>query len=130
MSNPIINPLWIYLIDVLHSLSGLLMAILIFAGVGLVVGFIMYVIWRTDSYSTNYDEDVENSKTYQRLLKLGAIIFTLSALLVTLIPSEKVMYTMFVSSYVTKENIELTGDAIEDMVDYIFEKVDELGEDD
>lgn len=129
MSNPIISPLLIYLIDVLHSLSGLLVAVLIFAGAGLVVGFIMYVIWRTDSYSPNYDEDVEDNKTYQRLLKRGAIIFTVSALLFTLIPSEKVMYTMLVSSYITQENIELTGDAIEDMVDYIFEKVDELGED-
>lgn len=128
MSNPIINPLWIYLIDVLHSLSGLLVAILIFAGAGLVVGFNIYVIWRTDSYSPNYDEDVEDNKTYQRLLKRGAIIFTVLALLFTLIPSEKVMYTMLVSSYITQENIELTGDAIEDMVDYIFEKVDELGE--
>lgn len=129
MSNPIINPLWIYLIDVLNSLGGLLLAILIFAGVGLIVGFIIYMIWRTDSYSPNYDEDVEANKTYQRLLKRGAIIFTVSALLFTLIPSEKVMYTMLVSSYITQENIELTGDAIEDMVDYIFEKVDELGED-
>lgn len=130
MSNPIINPLWIYLIYVLHSLRGLLVVILTFAVAGLIVGFIIYMIWRTDSYSPNYDEDVEANKTYQRLLKRGTIIFTVSALLFTLIPSEKVMYTMLVSSYITQENIELTGDAIEDMVDYIFEKVDELGEDD
>lgn len=129
MSNPIINPLWIYLIDVLNSLGGLLLAILIFAGAGLIVGFIIYMIWITDSYSPSYDEDVEVNKTYQRLLKRGTIIFTVSALLFTLIPSEKVMYTMFVATYVTEENVELTGDAIEDMVDYTFEKVDELGED-
>lgn len=129
MSNPIINPLWIYLIDVLNSLGGLLLAILIFSGAGLLVGFIMYVIWRTDSYSPNYDEDVEANKTYKRLLKRGTIIFTVSALLFTLIPSEKVMYTMFVATYITEENVELTSDTIVDMVDYIFEKVDELGED-
>ena len=129
MSNPIINPLWIYLIDVLNSLGGLLLAILIFAGAGLIVGFIIYMIWITDSYSPNYDEDVEVNKTYQRLLKRGTIIFTVSALLFTLIPSEKVMYTMFVATYITEENVEITGDDITDMVDYTFEKVDELGED-
>ena len=129
MSNPIINPLWIYLIDVLNSLGGLLLAILIFAGAGLIVGFIIYMIWITDSYSPNYDEDVEVNKTYQRLLKRGTIIFTVSALLFTLIPSEKVMYTMFVATYITEENVEITGDDITDMVDYTFEKVDQLGED-
>lgn len=130
MSNPIINPLWIYLIHVLSNLGGLSLVIAIFSGIGLLIGCILYFIWEDDIYSPNYEDDIEANKLYQRILKRVAIIFAVAVLLFTLIPSEKIMYTMLVSNYITQENIELTGDAIEDMVDYIFEKVDELGEDD
>ena len=128
MSNPIINPLWIYLINVANNLQGLCLALTIFSGAGLFVGCAFYFMWRQDSYSSTYEEDVKTDKVYQRILKRIAIILTISSLLVTLVPSEKVMYTMLVANYVTEENIEITTDALTDMVDYIFEKVDELGE--
>lgn len=130
MSNPIINPWWIYLIDVLNSLRNVCLAAFIFLGIGLLLGGVIYIIWRVDEYSSDYEDDVNANKMYQRMLKLGTIIFTIVVLLFTLIPSEKVMYTMFVATYITEENVEITSDAITDVVDYIFEKVDELGEDD
>lgn len=130
MNNPIINPLWIYLIDLLNNLNDCLFALSLFLGAGLFVGFIFYFLWRGSEYSSRCDEDIENNKLYKCFLKRGVIIFIILSVLDAVIPSEKVMYTMFVSSYITQENIELTSDAITDMVDYIFEKVDELGADD
>ena len=129
MSNPIINPLWIYLIHVLSNLGNLAIGIAIFSGAILLIGCIFYFIWIGDSYSPSYEDDIEANKLYQRILKRVAIIFSVASLLIVVIPSEKIMYTMIVSNYITQENIELTCDAIEDMVDYTFEKVDELGED-
>lgn len=129
MSNPIINPLWIYLIHVLSNLGNLAIAIAVVSGAVLLIGCIFYFIWKGDSYSPTYEDDIKANKLYQRILKRVAIIFAVASLLIVVIPSEKIMYTVLVSNYVTQENIELTGDAIENMVDYIFEKVDELGED-
>ena len=128
MSNPIINPLWIYLINVANNLQDLCVALTIFSGAGLLIGCVLYFIWRQDSYSSTYEEDVKADKVYQRILKRVAIILTISSLFVTLVPSEKVMYTMLVANYVTEENIEITTNALTNMVDYIFEKVDKLGE--
>ena len=128
MSNPIINPLWIYLIDVAGSIITVAVTLMVLLGVGLVFGATFYIMWRVNEYYEDDDDDVRDNKLFLRLLKRGAIAFALSALLVTFIPSEKTMYTMFAASYITEENVELTGDAIKDTVDYIFEKVDELGE--
>ena len=128
MSNEIINPLWIYLINTLSNLGDFLFGVLIFLVAGCIFGIIMYVIWRTTEYSPNYDEDVEKDKLIVLMLKRAMIILTLVSVLSTIVPSEKTMYTMLVANYVTVENLEITGDTITDMVDYIFEKVDELGE--
>jgi formate hydrogenlyase subunit 3/multisubunit Na+/H+ antiporter MnhD subunit len=128
MSNPIINPLWIYLINVLSNLGDIVFVISIFAGAGFLIGIIVYLFWRVDSYWYKDEEDVSKDKIYRKFLKLGAIILTVLSLLIAVIPSEKIMYTMMTSNYITQENVELTGDAIENMVDYIFKKVDELGE--
>jgi hypothetical protein len=45
------------------------------------------------------------------------------------IPSEKTMYAMLAASYITEENIDKAGNTVTDMVDYIFDKVDELQDD-
>lgn len=129
MSNPIINPWWIYFINVLDNIGVTAIILSVFGGAGLVVGGLFYFMWRHDSYSPTYEDDVEMNNIYKRMLKRVATITTLALMLNALIPSEKVMYTMFVANYVTVENLELTGEAVTDMVDYIFEKVDELGED-
>ena len=118
MSNAIINPLWIYFIEVFATIKEVGIGALSFSVVGLIIFGIFYF--------TSWDD--EDDGLYKRAAKWCVIIAVVSTLFTTFIPSEKTMYTMFAASYITKENVELTTDALTDAVDYIFEKVDELGE--
>lgn len=118
MSNAIINPLWIYFIEVFGTIKEASIGVLSFSVVGLMIVCIFYF--------TSWDD--ENDELYKRVAKWGVILTVVSMLFTIFIPSERTMYTMFAASYITKENVELTTDALTDAIDYIFEKVDELGE--
>lgn len=128
MSEFIINPMWIYLIDLFSNLKSLSLLLLILVSVSFVMCAIGYVVWRACEFGCEYDEDIEMDKAFKRAFKIGAIILTATSLLYTVVPSEKTMYAMMVATYVTPENVELTGETIKDIVDYVFEKAGELGE--
>lgn len=128
MTDFIINPMWIYLVDLFSNLKGLLELLLILGSVSFVMCAIGYVIWRADVGAFVYDEEIEKGKKFKRAFKIGAIVLSATSLLYTVVPSEKTMYAMMAATYVTPENIELTGEAITEIVDYVFEKAGELGE--
>jgi uncharacterized membrane protein len=113
MNTPIINPLWIYLIDIANELDLLSML-----AVGICVVMVLVSIGMV-------------SEGYKDYLKLGkkALVFGVISLIVLIFtPSEDTMYKMLVTSYITPQNIEVTGETITDTVDYIFEKVEQLQE--
>ena len=128
MNTPIINPMTIYLIDVLDNLDILICIILTILIIALSIGIVFYISWRVSEYTPDYENDVQANKQYTSILK-KCIGITLLLLLITIaIPNKQTMYQMFVSSYITTENLEVAGDTIKDSVDYIFEKIDELGD--
>ena len=111
--NPIINPMWIYLINLLCDLEFALFLFMIL----MAFGFGMYAF------------DLEFNPSW-KIIKCWIVAFVMSMLLTIVIPSEKTMYTMMAANYVTEDNIKLSGDTVTGAVDYIFEKVDMLLEDD
>lgn len=113
MNTPIINPLWIYLIDVAGELD--ILSILAVA-ICLVI-----VLVSIGMYSDGYKDWLEIGK---KALLFGVI----SLIMLIFTPSEDTMYKMLVTNYVTPQNIEVTGETITDAVDYIFEKVEQLQE--
>lgn len=118
----LINPLWIYLIDVLTNID-------VFALIGTPVGvaaIIVFGVYFWLCMSDGYDDEDAEYKISKQGLKISIIITIVLILFMCVVPSEKTMYTMFVSSYVTEENLEIAGQSVTQMVDYIFEKVDEL----
>lgn len=125
---PIVNILWIYIIDVLSGLDNLVFMILSFTIIASIVGIMWYLMWRINDYTSEYEEDVEQNNTYLKNIRKVLIGLIILMMLNSLIPSEKTMYTMFVASYVTEENIKKTGETATDIVDYIFERADELNE--
>lgn len=130
MDNFIINPLWIYFIDLFSGLDIFMCVLSSILGCALVVGGIAYAIWRTDSYSSNCEDDVKISNYVIKLFKKCTAALIVSCVLLILIPGEKTLYTMLVASYTTTENIEMAGDTIISFVDYVAEKVDEMNDDD
>lgn len=114
---PIINPWIFYLIDILSTLNAItfISAILAF-----------FVIWIgcLDVSTTISDDDVQRGK---KMVKWGVLVALISVTTITFIPSKDTMYTMLTASMVTEDNLDKATKAIQDGVDYIFEKMD--GED-
>lgn len=114
MSEPIINPLILYLFNVLPNIQFFLEIIITIVGAGICT----YIILRL--------ADVEGINLSK--LKKPLIVMAIMTLLAISIPSEKTMLTMYVASLTTSENIEKISGSVEDTVDYIVEKIQELEE--
>jgi hypothetical protein len=128
MGTPILSPNVIYWIDVLSNIDVLTIVLTIMISIVLVLMTPIYICWKIDSYDDEYPSDVETNKLYVKLLKSAFLILVTSLLITLFIPAESTMYKMLISNYVTEENLNTAGDTIKESVDYIFEKIDELGD--
>ena len=119
-SEPIINPWLFYLADVVSALK----VILLVLSVGLVIGFLVYlVVWH------------ENGA---KMCLISAIITFIVGIIV---PTKKTLYAMTIASALTPDTVQLIydktgetatdilnggGELIEDIVDYGVDKINEL----
>lgn len=120
---PIVSPWIFYLFHVLSALSDLAVVVLICA----VVACVFMGIPLIDDDLFVEEPTLAKLRKY---FKRSFICIIISAIALTLIPSEDTLYKMFISSYVTEDNIKMVGDTAEDLVDYIVDKAKELKEDD
>ena len=92
---PIISPVWIYLIHLVNTLHSI--SICIFA-TSLIIWVLMYV--------GEIDLDSEDSeKARKRWLKIFAIVATVCILILALTPDKDTMYAMLAASFITPDNI-------------------------
>ena len=122
-TEPIIKPIWLYLIDVSDKFGILSMLACGMCLLGL-LGMGLWWLIEHDWMSK------EKEESYKGTLKVLVIATLITGLLTSFIPSQKTMYSMLASNYVTPANIQYVGDSVEGCVDYIFDKVDELVNDD
>ena len=114
----IINPWIFYLINILENI--MVTGIVLFF-ISVVTAIVMGVMVFDPAESVSD----EKKKLFKKMLKRVVIpIVVVCPLAITFIPSEKTMYTMLVSSYVTTDNLETATEVIQDGVDYIFDKLD------
>lgn len=104
---PIINPWWIYFIDLLSDLEFVLFIVLIISGI---------VVWNIITYNTS-------PKKYAKPYLIVGII---SVVVMTLIPTKETMYTMMALEQVTPDNISAVGKTGENIIYYITEKIDQV----
>lgn len=108
---PIIDPMYLYLIEVLHNLDAINNFIFITLAFVVLVSSVMYVI---DEYAR---EAINKNKSSVVLVLMA---FTVSLLIVVLVPTKDTMYKMLIASYVTTDNIQLVNDAIKvNLQDYL-----------
>lgn len=113
---PIINPLWFYLIDVLAFFGGAAR----FISIALILIFVIGGILIFDSFKRI--EEWFKSKTFRKVMTLSIIMLIIGVL----IPAEETAYKMLIASLITPDNIEATGGAVQDIIDYIINSVDTL----
>lgn len=114
----IINPWIFYLINILENI--MVTGIVLF-----VISIITAIVMGVMVFDPAENVSDEKKKLFKKMLKRVVVpIVVVCPLLITFIPSEKTMYTMLVSSYVTTDNLETATEVIQDGVDYIFDKLD------
>lgn len=117
--NPIISPLWFYLIGIgagIQTLLGIVGGVIAFiAGIGLIISVIEY-------YNYNHESTLKIIKISKKYFMIGLMI----GFFAVLIPSKETCYQMIAATVVTPNNIEIVGETTTDIIDYIIESVDTL----
>lgn len=108
---PIIDPMYLYLIEVLHNIDALNQAVfMIFtcAVAGVTTGCIV-------------DNNVRSLlQPHKKKIIALYIAFIISALIAVLVPTKDAMYKILLAHYVTTDNIQLVNDAIKvNLQDYL-----------
>ena len=105
----IINPIYIYLINVCNTLQ------ILFGIIGVLSASSGLILWL--STIDMYDDDIitEYKKKAKQLLIPGIILIMIAILL----PDKETSYTMLIASQVTTTNIEAATSAAKDIIDYI-----------
>ena len=108
---PIIDPMYLYLIEVLHNLDVLNQGVSIILTIGL---SIFSCIWLLE------DDVRELSKPHKGKIIALFVAFIISGLIALLVPTKDAMYKMLLAHYVTTDNIQLVNDAIKtNLQDYL-----------
>ena len=117
--NPVISPLWFYLIGIgagAQMLLGIVGGVIaVIAGIALIIGAIEY-------YDYNHESTLKIIKISKKYFMIGLMI----GFFAVLIPSKETCYQMIAATVVTPNNIEIVGETATDIVDYIIESVDTL----
>lgn len=125
---PIINPMWFYLIkicDTIVEFAGILIIILIILII--VGGIAIFCIHVDVNISDFFDEEaVETMNKIKSIIKRYIIILSTAIGIIVFVPDGDTIYKMLVASQVTPNNIQLVGGTVENSIDYIFEKINSL----
>ena len=124
MNTLIINPWIIYLISLCNNLKFIsIIAICITVVAVVLIG----IAWAFDEDDCCDEEDAKAIRQYyMKWIKIPAIVLICSLVFSFVLPTEKTCYTMLVSSQLTEETIPNVGDNAKEVVDYIFEKIQEV----
>ena len=120
--NYIINPWIIYLIDRADAIKSLFVILAALATAALFCIIPVLFVDRDD-----YEACISTTK---KVGKVSGIILTFSVIFLILFPNSQTITKMVVASYVTEENVEKAKDQVVEIVDYIFEKVNDVNKED
>lgn len=147
MQEPIISPWLIYLANVPQTLTFALV-VTVFACVVIVVAAVFFRYMAKDEAKTLKDrayryayQEVEkemvaeankreaDAKKLERIAIVASIIAVVSLAICAFMPSKETCYQMIAAHYMTYENVDAVGGQAKEVVDYIFDKVDEVTND-
>ena len=120
--NPIISPWLIYFIYALDELKTFLDFLAFTLTMLLLITGLMWFIFKDIGIRKEFD--FAKKGKYKMLVFFECVCILINVF----IPSKEIIYAMVVVKYVTPNNIEMVGGSVKDSIDYIFEKIDTLTE--
>lgn len=128
-----INPIWFYLMDICDWFKGISIVILIISVVALIIETAGWMNDYMDEFGGYiFGKDIKEIpqcvKFIKKLFISTIIIFIVSLILSIAVPTSKTITKMLVASVITVENVNEAKEDTKELVDYIFEKVSEIKE--
>lgn len=109
---PIIDPMYLYLIEVLHNIDVLNQGLFLLLSIAMFILAFCYV-----GANEMPKEDIADLKWWAKII--GAA-WLLSLVVSIFVPTKDAMYKMLLAHYVTTDNIQLVNDAIKvNLQDYL-----------
>lgn len=124
---PIINPWIMYVIGLANNINYVLITVIIILFAAIIVVTALGLVQFVGNYD-NFDEFLEDCHTAVKWFKRGCISLIIAGIVMIFMPSEKTLYSMIILENVTPNNIEAVGNTGKDVVDYIFDKIDHMNE--
>ena len=115
--NYIVDPSWVYWVEISSSLKVLCLLI---GGLGIVAMIIAVPVCLAEAFD---EDDYAKIRKWAIPIASVSIIFVLAGVF---IPSKETLITMKVAELATKENIALTAQQLKEIVDYIINALKEL----
>ena len=130
MGEPIVNPMWFYYLQLVEKADFICFMATVVFGAIIIIGLIFHTITYLDEYDISFtDEEItplpERIKSF---IKVPMIFFIIALIIGAVIPTKETLVSMKIAEYATYENLDIATEKIKDVTDYIFEKIDELGD--
>lgn len=119
---PIIPNWIIYLIEISSSVELMLKIVATLSFLILVLCTIFYVACLYEVA----EEEVLYKKFSKKCFKIFFAVFLISSTISMLIPDKEVLYMMLVNSFITPDNLNYIGGEAKDLVDYIFQQINNI----
>lgn len=109
---PIIDPMYLYLIEVLHNIDVFNQGLFLLLTAALMMLLFCYI-----GVSEIKDDDIATLKWWAKNI---GIAWFISLAVCIFVPTKDAMYKMLIASYVTTDNIQIVNDAIKtNLQDYL-----------
>ena len=123
---PIVNPVFIYLLGVVDTVNFLLAIVFIAALIGIAIFGIMWTVVTVEG-----DEDEEDeAHRWGKLAKKATIVALICGLIGIVVPSKNTLIGMYVAENITMDNIEKaikTGNSVREVIKQdVFELIEKL----
>lgn len=109
---PIINPMYLYLIEILHNIDVLNQGLFLLLSIAMFILAFCYV-----GVNEMQEEDIAALKWWVKVIGAAWLV---SLVICIFVPTKDMMYKMLLAHYVTTDNIQLVNDAIKgNLQDYL-----------
>lgn len=131
----IVNPSWFYWLQVISYIQTWVFALAILLTLGSVLAIIFTILeyhlgseWQfdVDEHGIPTDSDYRLYLLWKKVAKILSPIAIVVIIVSLFIPSKETIISMMIAKYATKENLNMSVDAIKSAVDYIVNAIKEV----